>query len=80
MNERLTIAPILETERLILRPHSASDFPDCMAMWQNPQVVRYTLGSESPPRRTWLLLLAYQAATNQESQLLLARDRPPGTT
>lgn len=53
-------APLLETERLILRPHRISDFPDCVAMWREPQVLRYTIGSESPPQRTWQRLLAYR--------------------
>lgn len=60
MNTHLKIAPVLETERLILRSHSADDFADCAAMWRDPQVVRYTIGSESPPQRTWLRLLAYR--------------------
>ena len=60
MNARFTLAPVLETERLILRPHSADDFAECAAMWRDPQVVRYTIGSESPPQRTWLRLLAYR--------------------
>jgi RimJ/RimL family protein N-acetyltransferase len=53
-------APLLETERLMLRPHEADDFPDCVAMWRDPQVIRYTIGSESPPPRTWQRLLAYR--------------------
>ena len=60
MNTRFALAPVLETERLILRPHSADDFADCVAMWRDPQVVRYTIGSESPPQRTWLRLLSYR--------------------
>lgn len=67
MNERspgappghVRVAPRLETERLILRPHRVEDFPDCAAMWRDPQVVKYTIGSESPPQRTWQRLLAY---------------------
>lgn len=55
----LIAAPLLETERLILRSHRADDFPDCVAMWRDPQVVKYTIGSESPPPRTWQRLLAY---------------------
>ncbi|HEY6516611.1 MAG TPA: GNAT family N-acetyltransferase [Steroidobacteraceae bacterium] len=53
------IAPRLETDRLILRPHRVEDFPDCAAMWRDPQVVKYTIGAESPPQRTWQRLLAY---------------------
>ena len=53
-------APVLETDRLILRSHQAEDYPDCIAMWREPQVVKYTIGSESTPQRTWLRLLAYR--------------------
>jgi RimJ/RimL family protein N-acetyltransferase len=28
-------------------------------MWRDPQVVKYTIGSESTPQRTWQRLLAY---------------------
>jgi RimJ/RimL family protein N-acetyltransferase len=28
-------------------------------MWRDPRVVRYTIGTESPPQRTWQRLLAY---------------------
>ena len=60
MNRRFEVAPVLETERLILRPHGAADFADCVALWRDPKVIRYTTGSESPPQRTWLRLLAYR--------------------
>jgi len=56
---RFEAAPRLETERLILRPHRVDDFSACAAMWREPSVVRYTIGSESPPQRTWQRLLAY---------------------
>jgi RimJ/RimL family protein N-acetyltransferase len=59
MNERPALAPTLETQRLVLRPHHAEDFADCVAMWRDPQVVRYTIGSESSPERTWQRLLTY---------------------
>jgi len=54
-----TIAPVIETERLRLRPHRANDFADCVAMWSDPAVVRYTIGDPSPPQRTWIRILAY---------------------
>jgi RimJ/RimL family protein N-acetyltransferase len=52
-------APRLETDRLILRPHRVDDFVHCTAMWRDPQVVKYTIGSESTRQRTWQRLLAY---------------------
>jgi RimJ/RimL family protein N-acetyltransferase len=55
-----TAVPVIETERLRLRGHEVRDLADCVAMWSEPQVVRYTLGEPSPPQRTWLRLLAYR--------------------
>ena len=53
-------APRLETERLILRSHEERDLPDCVAMWRDPQVVKYTIGRESTAQQTWQRLLAYR--------------------
>lgn len=55
-----TVAPVIDTERLRLRPHQTDDLADCVAMWSDPAVVRYTLGEPSPPQRTWLRILAYR--------------------
>jgi RimJ/RimL family protein N-acetyltransferase len=60
IDDHFQSAPLLETERLILRPHTQDDFRDCAAMWRDPQVVKYTIGTESPPQRTWQRLLAYR--------------------
>ncbi len=57
---QLTTAPIIETERLRLRGHAVEDFPECVAMWSEPEVVRYTIGEPSPPQRTWLRMLSYR--------------------
>lgn len=57
---QITAAPILETERLRLRGHDVGDFADCVAMWSDPDVVRYTIKEPSPPQRTWLRLLSYR--------------------
>jgi RimJ/RimL family protein N-acetyltransferase len=54
------VAPVIETERLRLRPHQTDDLADCVAMWSDPAVVRYTLGEPSPPQRTWIRILAYR--------------------
>lgn len=53
-------APTIETARLRLRGHEVEDFADCVAMWSEPQVVRYTIGEPSPPQRTWQRMLAYR--------------------
>jgi RimJ/RimL family protein N-acetyltransferase len=54
------VAPVIETERLRLRPHHVDDLADCVAMWSDPAVIRYTIGNPSLPQRTWLRLLAYR--------------------
>jgi len=51
---------VLETERLQLRAHKANDFADCVAMWSDPEILRYTIGDPSPVSRTWQRLLAYR--------------------
>jgi RimJ/RimL family protein N-acetyltransferase len=52
--------PVIETERLRLRPHQVSDFTDCVAMWSDPAIARYTIGEPAPPQRTWQRILAYR--------------------
>ncbi|HXD21976.1 MAG TPA: GNAT family N-acetyltransferase [Gemmatimonadaceae bacterium] len=55
-----TVPPVIETERLRLRPHEAADFDACVAMWSDPRVARYTIGEPSPPPQTWRRILAYR--------------------
>jgi RimJ/RimL family protein N-acetyltransferase len=55
-----TVAPVIETERLRLRPHQSQDLADCVVMWSDADVVRYTIGEPSPPQRTWMRILAYR--------------------
>jgi RimJ/RimL family protein N-acetyltransferase len=55
-----TDVPVIETERLRLRAHRSDDYADCVAMWSDPVVVRYTIGEPSPPQRTWIRILAYR--------------------
>lgn len=57
---QLTAAPAIETGRLCLRGHDVGDYTDCVAMWSEPDVVRYTIGEPSPPQRTWLRILGYR--------------------
>jgi RimJ/RimL family protein N-acetyltransferase len=52
--------PVLETERLRLRPHRVDDFADCVAMWSDPVITRYTIGNPAPPAQTWKRILAYR--------------------
>ena len=50
---------MIETERLLLRPHVADDFEACRAMWQNPAVVKYISGTPSTEAEAWLRFLGY---------------------
>jgi RimJ/RimL family protein N-acetyltransferase/mRNA-degrading endonuclease toxin of MazEF toxin-antitoxin module len=51
--------PVLQTERLILRPHRMDDLESCVATWAHPDVVRYTIGQPSSAQKTWLRILGY---------------------
>jgi RimJ/RimL family protein N-acetyltransferase len=51
--------PVLETPRLILRPHRLEDLPSCVAMWADSEITRYTIGTPSTEQRTWMRMLAY---------------------
>ncbi|MCB0403771.1 MAG: GNAT family N-acetyltransferase [Bdellovibrionales bacterium] len=59
MKKNLNQAPDIETERLLLRPHRLEDFSDCVEMWSEPAVSRYTIGEPSSAQRTWVRMLAY---------------------
>ncbi len=51
--------PVLETDRLILRPHRVEDFDDVTALWADPEVVRYIGGVPSTRQASWGRLLRY---------------------
>lgn len=53
------IIPVLETERLILRGHVAADLDECLALWSDPQVVRYIGGRAATREEVWARLLRY---------------------
>lgn len=53
------IAPRLETERLILRPHERADFADLHAMWSDLEVTRHISGRASTAEESWARLLRY---------------------
>ena len=52
-------APTIETERLTLRAHQLSDFPDIVGMWADPKVVRHISGKPSTPEESWSRMLRY---------------------
>ncbi len=51
--------PILETERLTLRGHTADDLSACTALWADPEVVRYIGNATSTREQAWARLLRY---------------------
>ena len=50
-------APVIETERLILRPPQHSDFDDIFAMWSDIKVVRHVTGNAFTKEEAWARLL-----------------------
>jgi RimJ/RimL family protein N-acetyltransferase len=54
-------APMLETERLILRAHGPQDFESIFHLWSRPEVTLYTNGKRASTREeSWARLLRYQ--------------------
>jgi RimJ/RimL family protein N-acetyltransferase len=51
--------PTLQTPRLELRGHRATDLPRAAAMWADPTITRHTIGNSSSEHRTWMRTLAY---------------------
>jgi RimJ/RimL family protein N-acetyltransferase len=52
-------APVIETNRLILRRHRLDDFEDCAAMWADPEVTRHIGGRPFSAEEVWTKLLRY---------------------
>jgi RimJ/RimL family protein N-acetyltransferase len=52
-------APVLQTDRLILRPHGVQDFDHVAALWGDPQVVKYIGGTPISREQSWARLLRY---------------------
>lgn len=45
--------PVIETERLILRGFGRADFPAYVALWQEPEVVRFIGGKPRSESESW---------------------------
>lgn len=52
-------APILETVRLVLRPHRREDFAESAAMWADMDVVRHISGRPYTAEESWSRLLRH---------------------
>jgi RimJ/RimL family protein N-acetyltransferase len=55
----MTIAPLLQTERLNLRGHRMADFKTLHTIWCEPAVYQFILGRPSTPEESWSRLLRY---------------------
>jgi RimJ/RimL family protein N-acetyltransferase len=51
--------PVLETARLVLRPHRVADFADLLRLWGDAEVTRFIGGRPSTPEESWARLLRY---------------------
>jgi len=50
-------APVVETERLVLRGYRLEDFPHVVAAWADPEVVRHIGGRPFTEEETWTRFL-----------------------
>ena len=54
---------VLETSRLILRPHEVGDFADMVSLWTEPEVTRFTSGNKPrTPEECWRNLLSHRGS------------------
>ncbi len=51
--------PVIETDRLRLRAHQSGDYAICMAIWSDPEVIRYIGGRALTAEEVWKRLLQY---------------------
>jgi RimJ/RimL family protein N-acetyltransferase len=52
--------PTLTTDRLALRAHGLTDFEDSLALWSDPEVVRFIGGKTATAEEVWARLLRYR--------------------
>lgn len=55
----MSMAPVITTERLVLRAHVPSDLSHCLAMWEHPEFYRMIGGRALTEEEVWLRLLQY---------------------
>ncbi|MBU0584461.1 MAG: GNAT family N-acetyltransferase [Alphaproteobacteria bacterium] len=56
---KFTQAPVIETERVILRPHRLEDFDAYQAMWTDPKVTRFIGGRAHTREESWVRFLRH---------------------
>lgn len=55
----MSSAPVLHTERLILRGHGLRHFDAYLAMMQDAEVMRFITGTSTPREQVWARMLRY---------------------
>jgi len=55
----MNVAPLIETDRLRLRPHCANDLDDSICLWTDEMVCRFTIGSPATRSECWQRILRY---------------------
>lgn len=50
---------VVETERLVMRPHRLDDFADSLAMWTDTEVTRFVGGRTPGEDEVWARLMRY---------------------
>ena len=53
------VVPVIQTERIRLRPHTIDDFASMARMWGDPETNRYIGGKPPTQEETWARLLRY---------------------
>jgi RimJ/RimL family protein N-acetyltransferase len=56
---KFVVPPTLYTDRLILKAHSENDLDDCVQLWSDPVVTRYTSGTPIARQDVWTRLLRH---------------------
>lgn len=59
MADMTTLAPVLVTQRLRLRPHVRADYPACKRLWQHPDTIRFIGGTAQDDQAIWFRLQRY---------------------
>lgn len=59
ISNRFDRAPLIETDRLRLRAHTAGDFAACIPIWNDPIVTRFIGGRAYTPEEVWQRIQRY---------------------
>jgi len=58
-NRKVTVAPVIETQRTILRAHRLEDFDAYATMWADPAVTRFIGGKPRTREESWMRFLRH---------------------